>query len=295
MPEYQTIITKIFDAQDSHGFWKILPVNDKHYPTYLHYIPNFRASLWTLILLADLRYDKNDERVLKPLNALKNHFFDKKTGIYSLKDDHFPIPCLNGNMVYLDCYFNEQPDERSLSALSFFSKYQRFDDGTYELPKTSHCSNTSCYGKHSCYWGIIKLLKGMTFLPKKSRSHEIQKLLDKCINFILLHNVCFSSHSPNKFISNKIDLLTFPNMYKSDFLEILWLLKREKVVSDNLKPALKLLLSKRQPNDKWKLERLVKNMLVSIGAINQPNPFITNRANEVLLYYSNKSKLSSFL
>ena len=34
-----------------------------------------------------------------------------------------------------------------------------------------------------------------------------------------------------------IDNLTFPNMYKSDFLEILWLLKREKVQSEKLKPA----------------------------------------------------------
>lgn len=84
-----------------------------------------------------------------------------------------------------------------------------------------------------------------------------------------------------------MDLLTFPNMYKSDFLEILWLLKRESIVSEALKPALTLLESKQQENGYWHLEKMVHNMVVSIGQLNQPNTFITNRATEVLEYYKN--------
>ena len=41
----------------------------------------------------------DDARIKRPLAALKNQFFDKRAGIYSLQEDHFPIPCLNGNMV----------------------------------------------------------------------------------------------------------------------------------------------------------------------------------------------------
>lgn len=37
-----------------------------------------------------------------------------------------------------------------------------------------------------------------------------------------------------------IDKLTFPNKYCGDFLEILWFLKRERVHSDMLEPALAL-------------------------------------------------------
>ena len=287
MNNHRTIIDKIFESQNEDGFWKVLSVSDKYYPDYLHYSPNFKASLWTLLLLADMGCERNDERVRRPLKAIQNHFFDPEFGIYTLKEDHFPIPCLNGNMIYLDCYFNGKPSENSLKALTFFNKYQRFDDGFYEVEKNKYCSNTSCYGKHSCYWGIVKLLKGISFIPEQLRTKEITDLLNRCIQFVLKHKVCYSSHNSEKIMIPKMDLLTFPNMYKSDFLEILWLLKREGIVSEALKPALTLLKSKQQSDGFWLLERMMQNMVVSIGQINQPNPFITNRATEVLEYYKN--------
>lgn len=281
----QILIDKIFKAQDENGLWKVLPTSDKHYPDYLHYKPNFSASLWTLILLADLETDRNEPRVKQVLAEIKNHFYDKNFGIYTLQEDHFPIPCLNGNILYIDFYFNKTPDPRSLKTLSFFYKNQRFDDGKYEEPKNKFCSNTSCYGKHSCYWGIVKLFKGISFIPAKSRTKEILELRDKCVHFILKHHVCFSSHSPDNFMIDKIDRLTFPNMYKSDFLEILWLLKREKIKSEQLTKAIRLLKSKQQKDGTWNLERKVNNMVVSIGEPEKYNPFVTNRAKDVLKYF----------
>ena len=152
------------------------------------------------------------------------------------------------HIVYLDAYFNKKPDPRCLKALEFFAHYQRFDDGCYEEPKNKYCANTSCYGKHSCYWGIVKLLKGISFVPAPYRSQNVEVLKQKCVDFILKHEVCFSSHHPERIMIEKLDLLTFPNMYKSDFLEILWLLKREKVHSEAMDKALRLLQSKQQPN-----------------------------------------------
>ena len=281
----QNLIDNIFKAQDENGLWKVLPKTDKYYPDYLHYVPNFRASLWTLILLADLEIDRNEPRVKKALEEVKSHFYDHNFGIYALKEDHFPIPCLNGNIIYIDLYFNKTPDSRSLKALEFFHKYQRFDDGKYEEPKNKFCSNTSCYGKHSCYWGIVKLLKGISFIPHKYRNKEILELKDKCVNFVLKHQVSYSSHHPDKIMVDKMDQLTFPNMYKSDFLEILWLLKREKVKSGKLNKAVNLLTSKRQNNGSWLLERKISNMVVSIGETNLSNPYITKRADEVMNFY----------
>lgn len=285
MAYHQKIIDRIFAAQQENGFWKTLPESHKYYPEYMHYVPNFKSTLWTLILLADLRHYQDDVRVQKPLKAIKEHFFDPEYGIYSLKEDHFPIPCLNGNMIYIDTYFNGSPGRRSLQALNFFYENQRFDDGTYIVEKNEFCSNTSCYGKHTCYWGVVKLLKGISFIPREARTDQIIDLLDRCIDFVLLHKVCFSSHKDDKIMIKHMDKLTFPNMYKSDFLEILWLLKREQVKSEVLDPALDLLQSKQQPDETWHLERKVNNMATSIGQINRPNPFITHRAQEVLEYY----------
>ena len=84
---------------------------------------------------------------------------------------------------------------------------------------------------------------------------------------------------------NKIDKLTFPNMYKSDFLEILWLLKREKVQSKKIKSAIELLKGKKLLDGNWNLERKIHNMIISIGDVDKPNQFISKRATEVLEYY----------
>jgi hypothetical protein len=226
MNNYQKIIDRIFELQDNDGHWKQLPESDKRFQIYNHYTPTFRSTLWTLILLADLELEKNDTRIVKPLLDLQNQFFDERYNIYSLRDDHLPIPCLNGNMIYLDCYFNGGLSEKSELAIDFFYKNQRFDDGEYIEDENEFCKNKSCYGKHTCYWGIVKLFKGLSFVPDELRDDKVNELLEKCINFVLLHNVCFSSRKPDKIMINKIDKLTFPNMYKGDFLEILWLLKK---------------------------------------------------------------------
>jgi hypothetical protein len=284
------IIRRIFERQGEHGFWTVIPESNKYYPDYVHYVPIYNATLWTLILLADLEADPSDPRVQAPLNELQHHFFDDTFGLFSLKDDHFPIPCLNGNMIYLDCYFNGRPGAKCRRAIEFFATYQRFDDGCYEGEPNRFYSNKRCYGKHSCYWGIVKLMKGLSFIPYEFRTPETHDLLDRCIRFVRLHRVCYRSHQADRIMIPKMDLLTFPNMYKSDFLEILWILKRENVMSDDLIPALDLLRSKCQADGNWHLERLVHNMAAPIGRLNQPNPFITNRAKDVLGFYGDGSR-----
>jgi hypothetical protein len=290
MNNRQEIIDRIFAARNRDGFWKMLSPSDKYYPACLHYVPVYRASLWTLLLLADLGLDPGDPRAVKPLRVLQNHFFDPVHGIFSLKEDHFPIPCLNGNMIFLDGYFNGTPGEMSRSALAFFGRHQRFDDGEYAEPVHAYCSNKSCYGRHSCYWGVAKLLKSISFIPPGDRTAAIVALRDRCIRYILLHKVCFSSRREGRILARGIDRLTFPNMYKSDFLELLWLLKREGVHSAGLLPALHLLASKRQDGGHWHLERKMHNMVVPIGEVDRPNPFITARAGEVLGYYADLVK-----
>jgi hypothetical protein len=78
-------------------------------------------------------------------------------------------------------------------------------------------------------------------------------------------------------------------MYHSDFLEILWLLKRENVRSENILPALQLLKSKQQPEGNWNLEKKVSNMVANVGAENKPNEYVTKRAIEVWEFYQKKS------
>ena len=287
----KTLIDAIISREDASGCWNVLTENDpkyKYYKQWNHYVPTYSSTLWTMVLIADIGSAYKKSRFLRPLNVISERFYDKDNGIFTLKGSHFPIPCLNGNMLYLHGFFESDDEVRVNTAIDFFARYQRFDDGDYRTPSAfPYFSNKSCYGRHSCYWGIVKLLKGLSFIPKERRSANAKKLIKSCIDFILLHEVCHSSKNPELFISKNIKDLTFPNMYKADFLEILWILKREEVRSDKIDRALKLLESKMDDDGSWSMERTMGKMVIPFSKKKYGNVLIDERANEVYSYYFN--------
>ncbi len=279
-------IEKILAKQDASSRWGFDAKRAIERPEYVDYSPNFKSTLWTLILLADLQAPVDMPQVKPSLRLITERFYAPEYGVFRLPGmSHFPIPCLNGNMIYLHYYFGLAPSEVLEKTIEFFATYQRFDDGDFKTPRTyPYCSNTSCYGKHTCYWGVTKLLKGISFIPKTQRTETAQRLLENCIEFVLHHEVCFRSHRRDEFLHRDIGRLTFPNFYKSDFLELLWLLVREEVQDQRMSRALALLRSRMKEGGFWELEKAL-NIVVSIGQKDCVNAFITERATQVLGYY----------
>lgn len=279
-------IEKILAKQDDAFRWGFNKRQARERPEYSYYSPNFKSTLWTLLLLADIKAPADIPQIKPSIRLITEHFYAPEHGVFRLPGMcRFPIPCLNGNMIYLQHYFGTSRSETVDRTIRFFAAYQRFDDGDFKTPKSyPYCSNTFCYGKHTCYWGVTKLLKGISFIPKIQRTKEAQQLAENCIDFVLHHEVCFSSHNGDRFLHRDIGKLTFPNFYKSDFLEILWLLAREEVHDRRMSRALELLRAKRKDGGFWELEKPM-NITVSIGQKECANAFITERATEVLDYY----------
>lgn len=279
-------IEKILVKQDDSFRWGFDEKQARERPEYVYYSPNFKSTLWTLLLLADIKAPVDIPQIKPSIRLITERFYDLEHGVFRLPDmGRFPIPCLNGNMIYLHHYFETAHSETLNKTIGFFATYQRFDDGDFKTPKSyPYCSNIFCYGKHTCYWGVIKLLKGISFIPKNQRTKEAQQLIENCIDFVLHHEVCFSSHHRDEFLHRDIGKLTFPNFYKSDFLEILWLLAREEVHDRRMSRSLALLRSKMKDGGFWELEKSM-NIIVSIGQKEYANAFITERAAEVLDYY----------
>jgi hypothetical protein len=279
-------IDEILAKQDHSFRWGFNEKQARERPEYLYYSPNFKSTLWTLILLADIKAPAKIPQIKPSIRLITERFYDPKRGIFRLPSMiRLPIPCLNGNMIYVQNYFETSHSRALNKSIGFFAAYQRFDDGDFKTPRSyPYCSNTYCYGKHTCYWGVTKLLKGISFIPKIQRNKKAQQLMDNCIEFVLHHEVCFSSHHRDRLLHRDIGKLTFPNFYKSDFLEILWLLAREKVHDRRMSRALALLRSKMKSGGFWELEKPM-NVLVSIGQKDRANVFISERATEVLDYY----------
>jgi hypothetical protein len=280
------IIDKILAEQDDLFRWGFDEKRAHEHPEFLYYTPNYKSTLWTLLLLANIKAPVDIPQVKQSIQIITERFYSPEYGIFRLPNmSHFPIPCLNGNMIYLHQYFETAHSKMLDKIIDFFATYQRFDDGDFKTPKSyPYCSNISCYGKHTCYWGVIKLLKGISFIPKIKRTKEAQQLIENCIDFVLHHEVCFSSHNKDEFLHRDIGKLTFPNSWRSDYLEILWLLAREEVHDRRIARSLELLRSKMKDSSVWELEKSM-NFIVSTGKKNRPNAFITERAIEALNYY----------
>lgn len=282
-------IDRIVAQQDADGCWNVLATGDKYYPDLNYYVPNFKSTLWTLVTLADIQAPVRSQYYHKPLQIISDHFYDAGAGIYTIGKSHFPIPCLNGNLLYLHGYFRRPNRTVLAGVVDFFNHYQRFDDGDFKTPSAwPYGSNRSCYGKHTCYWGVVKLLKGLSFIPVHRRSKGAKELVGKCIDFILRHEVCFRSHLKSEYLAGPIACLTFPNMYRSDFLEILWLLKREGIRSANMDRALHLLMSRRNQDERWNLERPNRDLLVPLHRSPLGDELVTERAREVSDYYKDR-------
>ncbi len=279
-------IQAILARQDSSSRWGFDAHEARERVQYLYYTPKYKATLWTLVLLADLNAPVGLEQVSAAMRLVIERFYHPEHGIFTLPDkSHFPIPCLNGNMIYLLQYFQIPHPEGLQQTINFFAAYQRFDDGEYHTPASyPYGRNKSCYGSHTCYWGVTRLFKGLSFIPESQRSDEARRLLADCIEFVLRHEVCFSSRSPAGFIHPHIASLTFPNFYKNDFLELLWLLSREGVRDSRMTRALDLLRGKMKPGGYWEMERPAQTV-VPMGQRGRPNAFITERARQVLGFY----------
>jgi hypothetical protein len=282
-------IEKILARQDDSFRWGFNEKQARERPQCVHYSPNFKSTLWTLVLLADLKAPLNTQQIHSSIRLITEHFYDPEYGLFRLPGmSHFPIPCLNGNLLYIHHYFKTPHSERIDKTIAFFASHQRFDDGNFLTPTAyPYFSNVSCYGKHTCYWGVTKLFKGLCFIPKTQRTRAAQQTIDHCVDFVLQHEVCFSSHHPDKFLHPEISKLTFPNFYHSDFLELLWIMAREEVNDGRLSRALDLLRSRMKNGGTWELEKSL-NAIVPSGQKDRINLFISERANEVLDFYGHE-------
>ena len=117
-------------------------------------------------------------------------------------------------MLYLKGYFGFEADNLIDGIVDFFEKLQPFDDGDFKTPSSfPYFSNCSCYGRHSGYWGIVKLLKGLSFIPENRRSDKARSLLNRCIDFI---PACLCKHLfANVIFQKKLYIFCYAENYNS--------------------------------------------------------------------------------
>ncbi|MFB0560364.1 MAG: nitrogen fixation protein NifH [Candidatus Lokiarchaeia archaeon] len=243
------------------------------------YLPKYKATIWQLLLFAELGADGDDPRIRKTCEyVLKTTY--SENGLFTILGDNMLAPCFHGNMTYSLLKLGYTDDPRLEKALQILFNYQRFDDGDFKTPKEwpYRGRRDRCSGNHSCYAGCAKGLKAVTAYPKKKWNNKVKEYIKRGSEFFLKHRIYKSSHKPTKLLRKGIDEVTFPNFIYSDFLEILDMHLELGVKDSRMKDAVELLKSKQLGNGRWKLDRDVSNLHTIIERKGKESKWATYRA-----------------
>jgi hypothetical protein len=294
---YSTEITKIFDKQDSKGYWL-----DKDSP----YLPKYKASYWTIMLLGQLGLGRNDARVAKACEFIFE-FQHEEGGFVSQtkqnlvkeynwrirKNKKLPdfniwvkeairqqqLSCLTGNICAALIRLGYQDDIRVKKALDWLVKIQ-FQDGGWLCPYwTAHVKD-----KHGCFYGTICPLESFSEEPVENRSQETQTAIEKGAEFLLTHRLYRADHHNNKIINKGWLLFSFPWFYNYNILRGLDVLTKLGYSQDKrLDDAVKVLLGKQQKDGKWILENSPNGRIqTNIESKGKPSKWVTLIALRIL-------------
>lgn len=256
------------------------------------YLPKYQATVWQLLLFADLGADNGDERVRKTCDYVLEHSW-MPNGLFSMVGNQYLAPCFQGNMLYALTKLGYGGDQRVLEAFDVLMEYTRFDDGKFEAPSSwpYRGKKDRCSGSHSCYAGCLKALKAISVIPQQSWDRHTRDFVSRGAEYFLLHHIYRASHSPEKLLHREIDEIVFPTFIYGDFLEVLTTLLQLGIKDPRMQDAVDLLNAKQLPNGRWRLERDIPRMHVRLGRRHHESKWATYRARYALRLWNGSNNL----
>jgi len=315
IPTYE-VIEKMFAKQKSEGCWED-PENPYH--------PKYKATYWQIMILGQLRMDKNHERVQQACEFILNLQLDEggfssytreraleeyewmrtktalkerlqpepSTWAQSLVTEH-QYSCLTGNVCAALLRMGYGVDSRVMKALNWLVKIQNRDGGWLCPYWKAHIKDI-----HSCFYGTICPLEAFSELPEKNCTSGIRQAIERGAEFLLMHRLFKADHHGYKVINRQWLKFSFPWFSGYNVLRGLSVLTKLGYTEDErLKDAVELLLQKRCPDGTWLLENApTGRMQANIETVGKPSKWITLIALRVLkrLHQTNNERLKQVL
>ena len=257
------------------------------------YLPKYQATIWQLILFAELGANPLDPRIQRTCEYVLDHAW-QPDGLFSMMGSQFFAPCFQGNMIYALTTLGFGKDPRVCEARKVLVEYTRFDDGGFKTPETwpYRGKKDRCSSGHSCYAGCLKALRATTTIPRLHWDEQLRDFIARGVEFFCVHRVYHASHTPDRLLHKDIDAIAFPTFVFGDFLEVLTTLLELGVRDAWMQDAVDLLIAKQSPNGRWRLERDVPRMLVRVGRRHYESKWATFRAQYALKLWGNELGLT---
>ncbi|HVN57166.1 MAG TPA: hypothetical protein VMT63_02610 [Bacteroidales bacterium] len=277
------IVPGILRAQGEGGTWEV-PAR--------FYTGKYRSTVWQLIILAEMGADGSDPRIKKACEFILENSRDRESSGFSLNMSvksgggrHSEvIPCLTGNMIWSLLRLGFKNDKRVHDGIEWICRYQRCDDGGVAPPaEWPYDRFEICWGKHTCFMGVVKSLKALSAIEENDRPGTVKEKIRMLSEFLLMHNIYKKSHEPGSVSKPGWLRLGFPLMYQTDILEILDILTDLRIHDSRMNEALEKLKSLQDGQGRWKLQNTFNGkMIKDIEMKGEQSKWITLRALKVL-------------
>ncbi len=261
------------------------------------YGPKYRGTVWQIIFLAQLGADGNDKRVRAACDYVLDHGRSRHGGFSATGTPSGMIHCLEGNLgaalIDLGWLGDERLDEaldwlaRSVTGRDIAPNDERSADVRYLRSGNSGPGFLCSANDHlPCAWGAVKAMLALSKVPEGERTAAMQEAIEAGLKFLFSVDPATAAYpmgysdKPNRSWFK----FGYPIGYVTDVLQNLETLVALGYGQDpRLRPALELLLSKRDERDRWSMEYTYNGKTwVDVEEKGQPSKWVTLRALRVL-------------
>jgi hypothetical protein len=268
-------VPKILKAQEPGGFW-VKPGGG--------YSPKYKANAWSLLFLAELGADPDNEQIRLGCEYYLNNSVAENGGfsVYRKPTPSGAFHCLNGNMIFAmqRLGYGEHPLVGSAREwlIQLILDQQQGTSGAGEEGFPGFVCRVN-EGK-PCAWGANKALRALLETPESAVSPDLERALEAAAAFLLSRDPAAADYPYTGRVSSTWFKLGFPLSYWSDVLETVSNLAALGYGSDpRLTPGLQWIEDKQDQNGRWPLNNSLNGkMWVDIETKKQPSKWVTLRS-----------------
>lgn len=226
-------IAEILAHQQEHGGWQ----GDAEYYA--------RGTMACLPQLAQLGADPGDERIRRASERLLSLIPD---------DGFFRTGCGQPNVLWALARFGYEGDARFKRGCDAIVERYRLEDGT--RAGRLRWQRGTCFGKHPCFMAIVPMVLLCTELRGSPGHAWAEDVLTESVEFLLRHHLYLSTRKGKPIRKDWTDF-AFPSLAcDTDCLDLLSAVCGAGYEDDpRVIPAVQLVLSKRQQDGRWLLDR----------------------------------------
>ena len=273
-------VKQILNAQNQVGYW----IHEENM-----YLPKYKATTHQLLILAEMgvtrtpRIEKAVEQIYR-FQRNSGHFLMELPKTERGKDSVVKDGCcFDGNILFYLNHFGYLDDPRTRRLLEFI--YEYYDDENTGWKCRAYPINPEAVFPVNCYMGATKILKAFSMIPKKKRSQEMNKIIERETEKILNQRIYRYLRNPEGSRRDKVGWkrFGFPLFYQADLLEVMVTLSRLGVHDERMLDAIEIIKESRQKEGWWLLKDSFNGkMWTDVEEKNKPSKWITLRASYVL-------------